>query len=582
VITAQSLETWRMHTIAVLEAERNAPPPLEQVYDELPPPPEPTPFDELPEVPPDDWEAWLRLIFPRYVRYPFSDFHREFWEWAWGVQLGVYREPFIAAWFRGAAKSTSAELGTAAWAARGSRRYGLYVHATQEKADDHVSNIGRLLENPVYGHYYPDAANRAVSKFGSYLAWRRNRLWTRSGFVIDALGLDTAVRGIKLDNVRPDFVIFDDVDELLDSTETVNKKIALITQSILPAATDDAVVLGAQNLIHLDSIFSRLARTAPTEADFLVDRHVSGPVPAVENMSHEYVPGKGETITGGRATWAGYSLEACQRFVNREGMTSFLIECQHELDVGTQGVFKDVVFEHCDWDQVPELVRAVVMVDPAVSDTKNADSHGIQASGMGVDEKVYALYSWEARTSPEDSLTRATLKAIELGADTLGVETDQGGDTWATVYAKVWRDLVEEPPGEVCPGCGFLVVNRLELTAGRQCLICDPSRRAISQPTYTWEKAGAGFGPKTHRAQQMLTDYERAKIVHVRGTHMTLERALRRFPIRKPYDLVDAAFWSWWFLTKTPPPAGLSDDRPLARSHRPVARPRYSLFGRNR
>jgi len=43
----------------------------------------------------------------------------------------------------------------------------------------------------------------------------------------------------------------------------------------------------------------------------------------------------------------------------------------------------------------------------------------------------------------------------------------------------------------------------------------------------------------------MLTDYEHGTIVHVLGTHATLERGLRRFPLRKPFDLVDAAYWSW-------------------------------------
>jgi hypothetical protein len=27
--------------------------------------------------------------------------------------------------------------------------------------------------------------------------------------------------------------------------------------------------------------------------------------------------------------------------------------------------------------------------------------------------------------------------------------------------------------------------------------------------------------------------------------HNTLEKALRRFPLTKPFDLADAAYWSW-------------------------------------
>ncbi len=45
--------------------------------------------------------------------------------------------------------------------------------------------------------------------------------------------------------------------------------------------------------------------------------------------------------------------------------------------------------------------------------------------------------------------------------------------------------------------------------------------------------------------------YERFTITHVRGTHTTLERALNRFPVRKPFDLADSAYWSWaWLVGK--------------------------------
>ena len=59
-------------------------------------------------------------------------------------------------------------------------------------------------------------------------------------------------------------------------------------------------------------------------------------------------------------------------------------------------------------------------------------------------------------------------------------------------------------------------------------------------------KATSSTGSKMERASQMLVDYELNKIFHVNGDHViTLEGALRRFPQRKPFDLVDAVYWSW-------------------------------------
>src|SRR5205085_3177694 len=66
-------------------------------------------------------------------------------------------------------------------------------------------------------------------------------------------------------------------------------------------------------------------------------------------------------------------------------------------------------------------------------------------------------------------------------------------------------------------------------------------------PAFTSAKAGEGHGSKVHRSTRMLADYEKPgrRIVHVFGTHLVLERALRRFPKTKPLDLCDAAYWAW-------------------------------------
>ena len=72
---------------------------------------------------------------------------------------------------------------------------------------------------------------------------------------------------------------------------------------------------------------------------------------------------------------------------------------------------------------------------------------------------------------------------------------------------------------------------------------------AMKRPKYKYAKAGAGHGSKIERNQRMLADYEIGRVVHVTGTHVVLEKALRRFP-NKPLDLADAAYWLWYHLEK--------------------------------
>lgn len=476
--------------------------------------------------PPDDWRGWLAAVFSSYVRPPFAPYQEELWNWFWAIEAGEPSKPFIAIWPRGFGKSTSLEVGCGAVAARRTRRYALYVCATQDQADTHVQNIASLLESKEFAKHFPAVARRRVGKYGQSSGWRRNRLRTSSGFTVDAIGLDTASRGIKIEDDRPDLIILDDVDEILDSPGTVGKKVTQISKSILPAGAEHAAVVVGQNLVHSDGIVARLANG---KADFLQDRQVSGPHPAITNLVTEQIEIDGTpktVITGGESTWAARTIADLQHEMDTVGISAFLAEKQQEVDRFEGGIFGHINFLHVQPDDAPNVFDDIqVWVDPAVSDKEKSDAHGIQADGVSRSGRVYRLYSWEARTSPEDALSRAIRKARELKASCVGVETDQGGDTWKSTYELTWRKMVDAK----------------EIPADERRI---PFRE---------EKAGS-IGPKSMRASQMLAAYERGEIVHVaNGTHETLERALRRYLLRKPFDLVDAAFWSWRGLTRPRP-----------------------------
>lgn len=462
-----------------------------------------------------DWRSWLTGIFPGYTGASFAPYHVVFWDWVWDIAADQRACPFVAVWPRGGGKSTSVELACAVVAARQTRRYALYVSETQEQADDHVANVAGLLESPAFAAAYPGASSRKVGKFGNARGWRRNRLRTASGFTLDAIGLDTAARGVKLDEDRPDLLIFDDIDGKLDTQAATDKKITTMTHTLIPAGSATPAVLAVQNLVIPDGVFARLA---DGRADFLADRIVSGPHPAIANLTVEERNGR-TVITGGTPTWPTMGIEVCQADLDAMGITAFLAEKQHQVEAPAGGMFDHLTFRHCRWEDVPDLVRVVVWVDPAVTNTDQSDAHGIQADGIAPDKTIYRLYSWEDRTTPSDSMQRAIRKAVELKASHVGVETDQGGDTWRSTYREAADALVTT---------GAIMRSQV--------------------PRFTSAKAGAGHGPKAHRAGQMLAAYERGSIVHVTGTHQALEKALRRFPKTKPLDLVDAAYWSWFDL----------------------------------
>ena len=168
---------------------------------------------------------------------------------------------------------------------------------------------------------------------------------------------------------------------------------------------------------------------------------------------------------------------------------------------------------------MPSLRRVVVWLDPAVTKTDQSDSAAVQVDGIDDTGTIYRLWSWEKRATPQEAMSMALQKAIEYKAISVGVETDQGGDTWLSVYREACNEL------------------RLRGVMGM--------RTVKDFPAFRSAKAGEGHGPKVHRASLMLADYEKGRLVHVEGTHNTLERALNRFPLTKPYDLTDVCYWGW-------------------------------------
>jgi predicted phage terminase large subunit-like protein len=310
---------------------------------------------------PADPLAWLRTTFPTYLQtpagapVPFAPRHEDFWRWLWALRPGVAASSFLGIWARGGAKSTSVELGAAVVGYFGLRRYALYISSTQSQADDHVSNVATMLEKL--------GVERALNTYGYSQGWRVNRLHTADGFTLDAVGMDKAVRGVRRDEDRPDLLCLDDLDDQHDTPLTIEKKIDTLTRKLLPAGAASMAVVGVQNLPNMDGIFARLA---DGRAEFLLDRTLSGPHPALANLPEtdwyvlEPTP-EGPLrvrITAGTPTWAGQDLAACESLIAKIGVRAFLVEAQHKIALLEGELFKREWFRVVDdWPHEATLIR---------------------------------------------------------------------------------------------------------------------------------------------------------------------------------------------------------------------------------
>ncbi len=323
------------------------------------------------------------------------------------------------------------------------RRYIVYLSGTQELADKHVASIATALEQA--------GIERAVNKYGSSKGWRRERLRLENGVTIDSLGLDTAARGIKVEQQRPDLIILDDIDDRHDAPKTVKKKVETITQTVLPAGSNDCAVLAVQNIVHANSIFARLtaSRTSPLYADFLSDRIVSGPFPAIEGLKYEWREGL-VYILEGIATWVGQSLDVCQQQMRTWGLRAFLRESQHEVKDAEGALWKTETLEANRVSDYPTLVRIGVAVDPSGSKDGSGNECGIIIGGIGwcncknkEKPELHGFLLQDASlASDPNSWAHATIKGFDRHkADIVIAEGNYGGEMVRTTLQGVRKNI---------------------------------------------------------------------------------------------------------------------------------------------
>jgi hypothetical protein len=391
------------------------------------------------------WRQWLDTHFASYITAPFAERHIRFWEWISTLVPGEKPQARVEVWPRGGGKSATVELGCAYLGATGTprRRFVLYVSETQAQADKHVQSVANMLLRA--------GAQPAKNRLGASQGWRREQVRTANGFNIAAFGLDTGMRGARLDEFRPDLIVFDDVDGRHDTPATVQKKIDIITETVLPSGSIDCAVIIVQNKVHANSIVSQLA---DNRADFLHDRIPATVEPAVEGLRYEQtINAEGSVryrITAGTATWDGQDLTTCERQLNEWGIAAFEREAQHNVDVVEGGLWRrDRDIDPFRTAMMPDLERIVVAVDP--NTTAGNDEAGILVAGIAHrvyddtlqafrltdDPHGYVLDDATAEGGPRQWAEASVAAYNKWRADALVAERNNGGDMVAITIAQI-------------------------------------------------------------------------------------------------------------------------------------------------
>lgn len=467
-----------------------------------------------------DWQAHLKELFPQYLWNEFSDPQIALWEWAARIGIDKHIEPFISIWPRARGKSTNAEMLAADMGAQNKRKYCMYFSETQSQADRHISTISSMLESNGVASYNPFVSYPRISKNGGR-SWSRRTVTTESGYTAEGIGLNKATRGQKVDWARIDLLIGDDFDGLHDTEATIRKKIEIITDSILPARNvDDCAILFCQNMIHANSIIAQLAKRPDEDgaAQWLTERHISGPHPAVEGLHYEMRQDGDKlrwVITSGKSLWRGFDIETCENEINTVGPDSYELEYQHNVDADNPlALLKTEIFNATRRSDYPDLVRIVVGVDPS----GGAGGCGIVATGKAKIGPDWHGFTIDNRSTPpgtpSSEWAEAALWCYHVNrADCLVVEKNFGGDM---AEANIRNAVIKDASGKIL--LSGKSVNIIMVTASRG---------------------------KQVRAEPVATLFQLGKMHHV-GNYSTLQRqwtAWEPGTLPSP-DELDAEVWA--------------------------------------
>ncbi|NEZ65533.1 hypothetical protein D0962_22675 [Leptolyngbyaceae cyanobacterium CCMR0082] len=379
------------------------------------------------------------------VLVPTGTRHLAVWDWATKIESDNPVQSRVEIWARGGAKSTIAEQLCAYLACALTRRFVLYVCGTQDQADMHVQAIAALLEQM--------GVPRAVNKYQASIAWTAERLQTLNGFGVLGVGLNSRVRGARMEQFRPDLIILDDVDGEHDSVKVTQKKLDTISKAVLAAGATYATGLFIQNKIHKDSA---IAQVADGRAGILMGASVTEE-PAVRGLEYEqyYDDEAGKNryrVTGGKPTWPeGQDLATAEKQIDDWGLSAFLQESQHEdkPDGGLWSMEDDIdPYRVAVAPQV--FARIVIGVDPPGSMTTEA---GIVAVGKTANDHYYVLADDSLLGKPNQWANAAIGRYQSLKADTIAGERNYGGD------------MVENTIKNIDPTVGY---KDVQATRGKQ------------------------------------------------------------------------------------------------------------------
>lgn len=371
------------------------------------------------------------------------DFHLDLLHYAqgWSKPTGARKEnraAFIAP--RQSGKSTWIFLLLPMWAAaHGHRRFVAAFSDSEAQAITHLHTFKMELNtNALLRMDFPELTTpKKVGESSKEMLNNRNQIMQQNGFIFMAKGADSAALGMKLGAVRPDVLLFDDIEpgESNYSEYEARKRKETLQSDLFPL--NDWAVVGIVGTTTMpNSLIDQMRKVDAAKAEYegapeLFREALDPDLRWIldEAINVHYWPVIREVDGEEQSLWPErWSMED----LNNDRHTRAFQKNMMNRPVSSEGGYWDD--EDIDIDQ-PEFYRhTLISVDPAVTTKKASDYTGVAVVSLGSDNKVYVRYANQVKMDSDSLNSHVTALIEEYGAGICVVETNQGGDLWKQVF----------------------------------------------------------------------------------------------------------------------------------------------------
>lgn len=358
-----------------------------------------------------DYAFMVKYYFPHYATSEPADFHIEF------ANMVAKNPTFkgFAEWGRGLAKSVVTDILLPFWLwMRGDPMYMVIIGSSQDKAIQLLADLrGEFELNP-----------RIVADFGTQKTlgnWEEGFFITKGGFIGQALGMGQNVRGLRVKNLRPTYLVPDDIEtkQTIKNERIQDETVTWVLQDLIPT---------------MDGDYRRFVQSNNAAYPIMIQKKLQALNPRWEvHHIKAFNP-----VTYEPRWKAKYHDSYYRELVEEIGILAALSEYNNEPHVEGK-IFKN---EQIQWAKLPKRNEFDVIVghwDVAYAGTPTADYNAVRIWGLK-NKQFWYITSFVKKTK-----MRA---AVEFMAD-----YQQQLPKTVTVHwrfeAQFWNDEVERTIQEV-------------------------------------------------------------------------------------------------------------------------------------